>query len=431
MNFSPDGSYLAYDFMTDVGSREGDIYIVSQDGKEGKVLIQHPAHDYLLTWTPDGKKILFASDRLDTYDLWAVGVEEGNPMGDPLRIKPNVGEIFSLGFDPEGSFYYGLRTGLRDIYIAEVDLDKAGVTALPRKIVMRRTGTNFSPDWSPDGKYLAYASRVRGDSIRILNLETNESWKVSRPDSDFRAIAGVSRGIRWSPDGSSILSVGYSGPTGVGEFSLFTIDVKTGKVTALKPEIFGGTIADPNWSRDGETIYYLDKNWKKKYMSIMAYEIKKEQTREIHRDNEYGNPVCLSISPDGRLLAFATLNENEKVFFLKVIPVTGGEPRNIVKAGGCRAVTWSPDSKSLLYYITGKTKSTEDKKSSESQAELWRVPVEGGEPKRILTSTEYGFSELRIHPDGKSIAFSHEKMGYEIWAMDNILAEIKRLKENK
>jgi Tol biopolymer transport system component len=262
----------------------------------------------------------------------------------------------------------------------------------------------------------------------MLNLETNEHKEVCQPD--FRGFAGVSRGIRWSPDGSSIVSVGYGGPTGTGA-SLFTVDVKTGKTTVLKAENFGGTLADPNWSKDGETIYYLDKSWKNKDMRIMAYDIKKEQTREIHRDNEYGNPVWLSISPDGRLLAFASLDEGKKGFFLKVIPVSGGEPRNVAKAGRCWAVNWAPDGKSILYFKVSEAKSTGDKKNNESIAELWKAHIDGGKPQRILSSKEYGFSELRIHPDGKRIAFSHDKSAAEIWAMDNLLAELKKLRENK
>ena len=63
MSLSPDGHYITYDFPPQEDSPERDIFLLSTDGSREIPLIQHPANDFFPVWAPDGKRILFVSDR--------------------------------------------------------------------------------------------------------------------------------------------------------------------------------------------------------------------------------------------------------------------------------------------------------------------------------------------------------------------------------
>ena len=62
-SFSPDGRYITYDAPQREDPCAHDIFSVSADGASDTPLVEHPAHEYVIGWTEDGKHILFASER--------------------------------------------------------------------------------------------------------------------------------------------------------------------------------------------------------------------------------------------------------------------------------------------------------------------------------------------------------------------------------
>jgi hypothetical protein len=76
MSLSPDGRYIAFDFQPKQDSPERDISVLAADGSRETLLVEHPANDLYPLWTPDEKKIVFASDRTGTMGLWAVPVAD-------------------------------------------------------------------------------------------------------------------------------------------------------------------------------------------------------------------------------------------------------------------------------------------------------------------------------------------------------------------
>lgn len=91
-------------------------------------------------------------------------------------------------------------------------------------------------------------------------------------------------------------------------------------------------------------------------------------------------------------------------------------------------IAWTPDSSALLVL-----KQTVDpatlRQTVEAHAELWRVPVTGGQARKLdidvdawrrggLGNYDVGFS---LSPDGRQLAFLTGKQGYEVWALENIL----------
>ena len=206
--------------------------MLSTDGSREIPLVEHPSYDELLGWAPDGGNIIFSSDRNGTLSFWIIQVADGKPQGNPKLVKSNMGPIEPLGFTRKGSFYYGISQKGNNIYIAELDPETGEILAPPKKAITRFEGYNQSPDYSPDGKYLAYISRrfpltifpdytiaqIGGNVLCIKSLETGKEREIF-PDLNKFSYP------RWSPDGRSVIVKDLNAN------GYYKIDTQTGNVT--------------------------------------------------------------------------------------------------------------------------------------------------------------------------------------------------------
>jgi Tol biopolymer transport system component len=110
---------------------------------------------------------------------------------------------------------------------------------------------------------------------------------------------------------------------------------------------------------------------------------------------------------------------------LLLIPVNGGEPRELVKlerkgyqlTGGF----WAPDSLSFYYGVTGSDEPLKE-------LEIWQVPIDGGVAHK-LPVFEPGHN-VAVHPDGRQIAFQTSQSPaqpepIEVWVLENFLPAAK------
>ena len=438
MKFSPDGRYVVYDREVEEHERLRDIFLLATDGSGEEVrLTEHPADDYNPVWAPDGKAIVFVSNRDPGggKGLWLVQVADGKPVGEPQLVKGEVGDIVPLGFTRKGSLFYTTTTRWSHIYVASLDMETGKLLSSPE--LLRSQGLNHSPAWSPDGKSLAYVSERtspgsfhRRPVLVIRFVETGEERELlSKPADPAHEIGGQ---LRWSPDGCSILYGGQQWDP------LHLIDVQTGHITQIPrtdSQVFG-----PAWSPDGKTIYYTGvdvgnvvENWPSR---IVALDLETRQDRELCQGGCLRGIVA--VSPDGRQLAFL-----DKVFLggtsgkvtLKVVPAAGGEPRILLDRkdlnlrdthnldGPC---AWTPDGRYVLFTIS----KWYDHVLTDS--ELWQIPAEGGKPKKLLEiESPYRPGGIRcplsFHPDGRRIAFHKGRARLEgemdLWVMENFLPE--------
>ena len=391
MGFSPDSQYIAYDSDSASGSSNRDIFVTSVDGKREIPLVVHPANDYFLGWSPDGNWILFLSDRTGTLDTWVLRMDGGKAEGVPALVRAGIGMVYPWGFSREGTFYYSTSQFLRDIYVAPFDPNTGKVAGSANKLILSGEGRNSNPDYSPDGKYLAYirASLIsdRTTTLRIRSLDTQEESEVSLP---FRA-----RRPRWSPDSRYLLVSAEAG--------IFRINAQTGARDRLGP---GGY--ESAWSNDGGSYFYVTFDWKIKLCRILKRNIMTQSDYEIARVSS-GNPIGIAISPDGSWVAFPS---PESKMVLKIVPAEGGEARILYawqnEGGLPNDPAWSLDGKHLIFQY---------------QRKLWRISVEGGMPEELGLEMN-GVECPVLHPNGRHIVFSGlgaSDRVPEIWVMENFL----------
>jgi Tol biopolymer transport system component len=422
MIFSPDGKYITFDFLSRDGS-DSDIYSLSIDGKTEVPLVKHPAHDYFLGWTPDGKHLLFASDRTGTFDVWSLSVSDGMPDGEPEMVQKNLGYVDPMGITQNGNFYYGFSSNVRNIYIAAVNPETCLSNAPLKKMFLPFEGRNYRPEFSPDGKQIAFVrSPVPPPSG---GLDGPNFLCVRSLDEDREKVFPLNvrvYDLDWSPDSSSLLVFGTDRESRSG---FYRVDANTGKISvALQSEQPWKEHANsPEFTDDGKGLFYLNYDMINSACPIIYKNLETGQTKTIHKLDIKDTPL-FSISPDKKWLAVidqpiqSSTGKYERV--VKIIPAEGGKPKELCRYENSRNARviprWSVDGRFIIFSRIQK---------GDKLWELWRVPFDGGQPQKMGISMT-GASIISPHPDGRQIAFTsigQERKAPEIWVLENFLPD--------
>jgi len=399
--FSPDGKHVAFDFSPTDTPEPKDIFAIELTSGREVPLVEHPANDEFLGWTPDGKGILFASDRTSMRSVWMIEVSDGRPIGSPVILKSDfAGE--PVGFTADGTYYFGKSTSTRNVAIAALNESGTDFASAPRYASSAFVHSTSSSNWSPDGQSLAFKARSQDEAEEsVLVIYSVESGRERVVEPSPRLIFGLTYGlgpVQWSPDGQA-LYVAASSLTG--ERGIFRVDLATGDAELITRH---DTLRNPLPTSDG-TAMYFQLNWR----ALIRQDFATGDETELHRSTN--NMKGLDLSPDGNWLAFHDQGRNS----IFVISADGGEPREVVHLDEAelspydhRFATWTPDGEHLLF----------PKRSSE----IWRVNIETGEQERIGTEIP-GLSRATMHPDGKRIAFTTHQESSELWVMENFLPE--------
>jgi dipeptidyl aminopeptidase/acylaminoacyl peptidase len=232
-------------------------------------------------------------------------------------------------------------------------------------------------------------------------------------------------GLHWTPDGKAVV-VPASEPE-KGE-SLIRIDVQTGQVTSLMPLPALSGWPRFEFSRDGNIVFYVRPP---DPFAAHAARLVSHDLRSGHETEIVQKPGLIwgAISPDGQRVLINTISD--KSWSLLVMPASGGEPRELVRVdreketpfGG--SPSWTSDGR-FIVFLKGAKGSAPGQWPGQWQ--LWRVPVEGGEPQRIGLIAARQLQGVRLHPDGRRVAIGDVKVDLEVWVMENFLPVPKAAK---
>jgi Tol biopolymer transport system component len=433
--FSPDGRYLAYDLPAGPGEAR-DIFVLAVDGSREAPAVVHQANDVLAGWTPDGARLLFTSDRTGTSALWSVPLSEGRPRGAAEQITAG-GAGASLGLTRTGALYslvthsYFTKVIRSDIHTATFDFG-AGRMSPPELAVRTFVGSNNFPAWSPDGEHLAYLRP--GNIIMVVRAGDMKPVRELRPALNI--YIGGAR-LQWAPDGKSIAMTATDLK---GRQGIYRIDAGTGDVspivTSLREEMGVGFRAiDPMWLPDGKRIIYtrVSTGPDARLAVLVERELASGTERELFRRTAEpsSNPqwMFVELSPDGQSLA-AVVNEawpghRAGKWNLLLVPVAGGEPRELMRgqSRGADVLMWAPDSRSI--FVTAIRDAPEDQR----RRDAWRVPTDASAPQTLdldVDSLGQFFNSdqrMHVHPDGRRVAFAAAEPARpdEVWMLENFL----------
>jgi len=332
-----------------------DVFVMPATGGVPKRLTWHPADDFVLGWTPDGKRILFSSSRTAyarrMKELFTVELDGRFPQ----RIDLPMG--FEAAYSHDGS------------QLAYVPTERAFTTW------KRYRGGRTTPIW-------------------IATLATGQVVKVPRDNSnDFNPM--------WIGDKVYFLSDRH------GPVTLMSYDMKTRQVEQL---IENRGLDLKSAGAGPDAIVYAQ------FGSLHLYDLKSGKSRPVpvHLDADLaevrprfvdvGKGLRTShISPTGARAVFEARGE------IITVPAEKGDPRNLTNSPGVmeRDPAWSPDGQSIACF------------SDESgEYELHILPQNGlGEVKKIKLGEKPGFYFApRWSPDGKKVAYvDHDQT---IWYVD-------------
>jgi len=240
--FSPDGRSIAFARTVEYGF--ADLYLltlgmglkpVAEPRKltSGRSLAN-------VAWAPGGREIIFSSGYPGSGSLWRVAVaESGQAQG--LAVGEN-------GFDLSVS-----REKRRLVYsraVSDTNIWRVKVSNSPAKATMAErfissTWDDSNPQFSPDGKRVAFSSKRSG---------ANQIWVCDSDGSNPMQLTSFGNGDtgspRWSPD-SRWVSFDSNAE---GQYEAYVVDSNGSKPRRLTTN--PGVDAVPSWSRDGKWIYF-------------------------------------------------------------------------------------------------------------------------------------------------------------------------------
>jgi dipeptidyl aminopeptidase/acylaminoacyl peptidase len=231
--WSPDGKWIA--FLSDrpgqiSGTPEGkkQIYVIAADGGEARQLTKVETGVNILAWSPDSKRLAFSAedpepkamkDRKEKYGdydvvhadynmvhLWTLDIptSETAAISEPMRLTK--GPAFSVGeftWSPDGTRIAFsaqrdpdlISSETADIYVVTVNDDKV-------KKIVDTPGPDRNPQWSPDGKQIAYETSAASKYFFYTNMKiavVGTDGGTPRVLTDaFDEDPGL---IAWAPDG--------------------------------------------------------------------------------------------------------------------------------------------------------------------------------------------------------------------------------------
>jgi dipeptidyl aminopeptidase/acylaminoacyl peptidase len=215
------------------------IFIVDLSGKQVRQLTQGNTDEHSIDWSPDGKEILFCSNRepnqdeFFNYDIFALKVSDSSIR----RLTATEYNEYEPLWSPDGKriVFRGTRRGLTDrettmedthVWVMNAD---AGERREIGAVLDNRQGV---PRWAPDGSSVYFTVQERG-SNHLVRLPISGG----KPEYVVKDTGGVGA---WSVGRDGTIAYGFASPHDMAQLFLKTGSAAPRKLTDLNAELFAG-----------------------------------------------------------------------------------------------------------------------------------------------------------------------------------------------
>ncbi len=242
-----------------VSSRDGnfEIYVMDADGANQRRLTKNPAKDYAPSWSPDGKHIAFISERDGhpgrapgwfTSEIYVMDADGGNQQ----NLTNNPKDDWDPSWSPDGKriAFHSNREGRFNYDIYVMDADGGNLQSLTDN-----RNNDWNPSWSPDGERIVFSSSREGhvedkfgitDEIYVMDADGgNQQRLTDNRNNDWDPV--------WSPDGKRIAFAADRKGDGV-KFDIYVMDADGGNQQKLTNN--RGWDNSPSWSPHGRRIAF-------------------------------------------------------------------------------------------------------------------------------------------------------------------------------
>jgi TolB protein len=201
--FSADGTKIAFTSERDpttgtTGGSAREIYVMNADGSAQTRVTNNPASfDMVPSWSPDGSRIAFQSDRRAPGD-WSNLYTMNADGTDVVALTSNDALDYAPKYSPDGTRIAFASTlsnpSTNDSFeIYTIAPDGTGLTNLTNS-----PGWDSAPDWSPDGSRIGFQSQRDGNAeIYAMGADGSGQTRVT-------VAAGYDDSPAFSPDGTRI-----------------------------------------------------------------------------------------------------------------------------------------------------------------------------------------------------------------------------------
>jgi Tol biopolymer transport system component/DNA-binding winged helix-turn-helix (wHTH) protein len=261
--FPPNGEYLAY-WCFQHANDEAGLYSVPLADGEPKMIATFREFPSGLTWSADGKRLIYSVWDARSYILGEVSVAKGSVKR--LDFAGNASQPTVSSKGDKLAFrtsYFSTKILRRDLLQPE----SPAVELIPS------SRAQYDAQYSPDGKRIAFASLRSGmQGVWISNEDGSNLVQISNPTY-------MSGSPQWSPDGNRIAFDSLP----LDRWEIYVADVADRKPRKLVTNVSG--LVRPHWSRDGKWIYFRS--------------LEPGRTGVYRCPASGGDAVALSKDPDG------------------------------------------------------------------------------------------------------------------------------------
>jgi tricorn protease len=404
-HFSPDGKWIAFS-----SNRYGndDVYVMPAAGGPATRLTYHSAGDTVVGWSRDSRRVLFSSARGHVFpgipSLYDVPVTGG--LEEPLPADWGYWGSYSpdgkkLAFNRHPAVWW--RKHYRGSYSA--DLWVLDVENMKFKRILddnlpdEMKPNNFWPMYGDGAIYFVSDREVMAKSgTPEVRKSRNNIWKIAEDGREPVQVTFHKSGSLFWPSMSS------DGKVIVYEenFGLWKLDTATGKTAEVKIDIAAddadNTLESLTVSSECDS-YGLSPTGKRAVIStrgeVFTIATDRGDVRRI-TSTPGARETQPTWSRDGKWIAFVSDRSGRDEVY--VCDEEGGQLKKVSDGDSQKGqITWSPDSKSLLY--TG------------SDRKLHRYDLDGGKTTVLATGEVIGFGGGAIQgaqwsPDGKWVSYS-------------------------